>query len=226
MDQDGIFSNGEGNAWFQRNKTTIENGGHIDWPCHLIELYEDKSSIHSVVELGSCNGYRLNKIRKILPPGCRCVGIDASREAVQDGRKKYPELALYEGVLSDIPLKDDFDLVIVNFVLHWVDRRTLVKSIAEIDRLTKDGGLLLIGDFLPDYQQRRRYHHLPNDMVFTYKQDYAKIFEIFGTYREIVRFTYNHDDKNAGYAIKPSPATARGYCSVLSKSLEKFYPEG
>jgi SAM-dependent methyltransferase len=225
MDQDRIFSQGEGNAWFQRNKTALDGNDHADWPFHVIDLLEDRSTIRSVVELGCSNGYRLSKISSRLSPGCRCVGIDASHEAIQDGKLRFPVLELHQGLLSDVSLRDDFDLVIVNFVLHWVDRSTLVKSIAEIDRLTKDGGLLLIGDFLPDFQQRRRYHHLPNDTVFTYKQDYARIFEVFGTYREIVRFTYNHDDKNAGYAIKPSPSPARGYCSLLSKSLEKFYPE-
>ena len=225
MVQDNIFFKDEGNAWFRRNKTALDSNALADWPCHLIDLYEDKSSIHSVIELGASNGYRLNKIRKLLPPGCRCVGVDASFEAIDDGKKKYRELDLYTGVLSDIPLREEFDLVIVNFVLSWIDRRTLTKSIAEIDRLTKDNGLLLIGDFLPDYQQRRRYHHRTDEKVFTYKQDYAKTFEAFGTYRELARTTFNHDERKNDYMITPSPSSARGYCVILQKSLEGFYPE-
>jgi SAM-dependent methyltransferase len=225
MDQDEIFANNEGNAWFHRNKSALSIKGIVDWPCYLIDHLEEKSSIISVVELGCSNGYRLAKIKEMLSSGCRHVGVDASYEAIQDGKQRYQELELYQGKLSDIPLKEEFDLVIVYFVLHWVDRRSLVRSIAEIDRLTKEDGFLILGDFLPDYKQRRRYHHLPDERVFTYKQDYVRIFQEFGTYQELARLTFNHDEKKSNYTISPNSSFVRGYCSVLRKSLNSFYPE-
>lgn len=225
MSQDSIFSEREGNRWFERNRMALETNDKTDWPSHLIKLLENKSGLQSVVELGCSNGYRLNRIRKDLANNCRCIGVDASHEAIDDGKQRYPDLELHQGVLTAVPLQDEFDLVIVNFVLHWVDRRTLVKSLSEIDRLTKDRGLLVFGDFLPDYQQRRRYHHLPNDNVYTYKQDYARIFEAFGTYRELSRVTFHHDNKQEGYTIQAADSSARAYCAVLHKTLEGFYPE-
>jgi len=225
MDQDRIFSDSEGNRWFQRNKTALDVQGHTDWPCYLIDLLGNKAGIRSILELGCSNGYRLHTLRDRLGNDCRCVGVDASQEAVRDGKERYPELELHQGTLSAVPLQGEFDLVIVNFVLHWVDRKALARSVAEIDRLTRDDGLLILGDFLPDHQQRRRYHHLPEDAVYTYKQDYAKIFASLGTYQEITKMTYNHDDKAAGYAIMPSSSSVRGHCSVLHKSLSGYYPE-
>jgi SAM-dependent methyltransferase len=224
MNQDKIFLTNEGNNWYHRNKNALDKAGKIDWPLYLLHSIDGVANIGTVIELGCSTGYRLDKIRSTLAPGCRCVGLDASKEAIDAGRTQYPELELYHGLLSDIPLEQEFDLVIVNFVLHWVDRKTLVKTISEIDRIIKDDGLLILGDFLPDYPQRRRYHHLPDERVFTYKQDYAKIFEQFGTYRELVRFTFDHDNVS-NYNLGPTDSSARGVCSILHKSIEGYYPE-
>lgn len=224
MNQDTVFFVNEGNNWFARNKSVLDKVDKLDWPSYLFSFVEQKTYVSSVLELGCSNGYRLNRIRADLMPGRRCVGVDASMEAIRDGRSRYDGLELYQGLLSDIPLNEDFDLVIVNFVLHWVDRKTLIKSICEIDRLVKDGGCLLLGDFLPDYQQRRHYHHLPDENIYTYKQDYAKIFETFGIYKELARFAFDHDQSD-GYSIRPTDSASRGFCSLLHKSLDGYYPE-
>lgn len=223
LNQDIIFHKKEGNSWFQRNKSVLEKEGKVDWPTYLLSLLDNKSGIRNVAELGCSNGWRLNQLSKHFT-GTRFVGVDASIEAIDDGRKRYPDLELHQGLLSQLPIQDEFDLVVVNFVLHWVDRKTLINSVAEIDRVMKDGALLILGDFLPDYQQRRHYHHLPNERVYTYKQDYARIFESFGTYKELTRFTYDHDNVERT-SIKPCSSASRGFCSILHKSLEGYYQE-
>lgn len=223
MNQESIFHKSEGNSWFQRNKSALEKKVKADWPTYLLNLLDDKSEIKSIAELGCSNGWRLSLLSKKFA-GTKFVGIDASLEAIEDGRKRYPELELRQGLLSQLPIQDEFDLVIVNFVLHWVGRETLIKSVAEIDRVIKDGAFLILGDFLPNYQQRRRYHHLPNARVYTYKQDYVKIFESFGTYKELARLTYDCDNGEQN-SIKPCPPSSRGFCSVLHKSLESYYQE-
>ncbi|MBI5683048.1 MAG: class I SAM-dependent methyltransferase [Deltaproteobacteria bacterium] len=223
MNQDMVFHKSEGNSWFQRNKSVLEKEGKVDWPTYLLNLLDNKSEIRSIAELGCTNGWRLYQLSKKII-GAKLVGVDASLEAIEDGRKRYPELEMHQGLLSQLPIQDEFDIVIVNFVLHWVDRETLIKSDAEIDRVTKDGAFLILGDFLPDCQQRRRYHHLPNERVYTYKQDYARIFESFGTYKEFTRFTYDHDNVEQN-SIKPCSSSSRAFCSILHKSLEGYYQE-
>jgi SAM-dependent methyltransferase len=151
----------------------------VDWPLRLLGLLKNKGKIRDVLELGCSNGWRLDRLRDLLQ--ANLVGVDASAEAIQDGKRRYPGLLLKGRTLSNVPLKKEFDLVIVNFVLDWMDRRTLAKSISEIDRVVKDDGYLLTGDFLPDCQQRRVYHHYPNNSVFTYKQDYPHLPESLGT---------------------------------------------
>lgn len=224
MEQDDLFFRGEGDSWFQRNRASLEPEGIMDWPAHLVGMMAGKQDIRRVIELGCSNGYRLAKLRGILPADCRFVGTDASREAVRDGRERYPWVEFHHALLSEIPVGDAFDLVIVHFVLHWVDRRTLARSVSEIDRLTRDGGILVLGDFLPDYPQRRVYHHLPEAGVYTYKQDYARIFEALGTYKEFARVAFDHSGADDP-VLQATPSADRGYCALLKKSLAMYYPE-
>jgi SAM-dependent methyltransferase len=151
----------------------------------------------------------------------RFVGVEPSQDAIDDGKARYPGVEFHKGLLTDVPLGGSFDLVIVNFVLHWVDRSTLSKSISEIDRLVSRGGYLVIGDFLPDSPTRVPYGHWKKDEMFTYKQDYAKIFEAFNLYRELSRVTFHHD--KVDYKIKDVASHDRVYWSLLKKSLTEYY---
>lgn len=221
MSQDRIFLEEEGDAWFKRNRAALENEGSADWPLRVLDLLGDIEGLLDVAELGCANGYRLHRMPEKFPQARRFAGVDASITAIADGRARYPQLELVQGTLAEIPLQGQFGLVIVNFVLHWVDRETLARSVAEIDRLTRDGGTLILGDFLPDYPQRRRYHHYQHAEVFTYKQDYARIFEALGTYKELLRVSFNHDRPDTAACDTDS----RGACAALRKSLSGYYSE-
>jgi len=221
MTQDKIFNELEGNAWFKRNKAAITDSNRSDYPALLVDLIEDKSNIKSVLELGCSNGFRLAKLKNSTTCS-RFVGVDCSEEALDDGRRRYDDVEFYKGLLNDVPLDEEFDLVIVNFVLCWVSRKTLAKSIAEIDRVTKDGGFLIIGDHFPDNPQRRRYHHNLEEEIFTYKQNYGALFEALGFYKEIARITFNHD--HPGKAIQIAESQKRAACMLLKKSLHAYYP--
>jgi SAM-dependent methyltransferase len=222
--QDLIFLEREGNSWFDRNSAAInKKNTEFDFPTYLIDLIKDKSGIEKIAELGCSNGWRLQKIQRKFPH-IKFSGIDASLAAIEDGHAQYPQLELHHGLLADIPLQEKYDIVIIYFVFHWVDRSSLAKSIAEVDRLVKDGGMLIIGDFSPDFPQRRRYHHLPEDDVFTYKQNYPAIFESFGTYKEVTKFTGNHDGEK-DLTIQACNSSSRFACSVLHKSLTNYYQE-
>lgn len=232
MIQVKVFLESEGDAWFSRNRDKLDQGGRVDWPVTLIEEIVNghkgaaadgpqPEPIRSVLELGCAMGWRLESLRQRL--GIRCVGVDASREAIEHGRRSYPGVEFHQGLLAAVPLNETFDVVVLQAVLHWVDRSSLAASIAEIDRLVRDGGYLSVGDFLPDFPQRRAYHHLPGQGVYTYKQDYARIFEALGTYREIRRVTFEVND--ARVPLAPTGSDNRKSCTILHKSLHGFYPD-
>lgn len=191
-DQEKTFSQGEGDAWFARNRLGLGKQ-RVDWPTRLIAEIEGRDGMHAVCELGCANGWRLEGLRALFSPDCRFSGMDASHEAIAAGSAMYPSLDLRHGILSEVPFRDLFDIAIVNFVLHWVDRNLLAACVSEIDHLVKPGGYLVLGDFLPDGPTRRHYHHLPDDDLYTYKQDYARVFTSLGFYEERRRVIYSHD---------------------------------
>ncbi|WP_413173371.1 class I SAM-dependent methyltransferase [Anabaena azotica] len=226
MNQDSIFFMGEGDNWFNRNTKALENYDNnptdADWVSDLIDLIRIKKDIKNILDLGCANGWRLNKVGKKLEI-TNLVGVDASKDAIQDGKNRYPHLSLYHSLLADIPIQDNFDLVLVCGVLCCIDRQSLAKSIAEIDRVTSDGGTLIIGDFLPDFQQCRKYHHLPEENIYTYKQDYSQIFKSMGIYREVARIACNYGQKDISINLLDS--SSQWVFTVLQKSLQNFYPE-
>lgn len=224
MSQEQAFVNYEANNWFKRNQTLLEEREQqdkFDWLFEIVKLLQEKSTFKRVIELGCANGWRLQRLSKIIDS--EFFGIDASTEAIQDGHTRYPSLKLYQGVLSDIPIDGEFDLVIVSGVLCWIDRHTLVKSISEIDRMVKNNGFLAICDFLPNFQHKRNYHHDASGNLYTYKQDYAKIFESFGIYNELIRVNCNHDATQP--LIQFSASDSRWCCSLLKKSILGFYQD-
>lgn len=222
MIQDKIFELSESDNWFLRNRDYIINKkSENDLISSLICQISDKNNIKSVIELGSSNGYRLNFLKNILINCNNFTGVDASKEAVKDGSSRY-NINMYQSALDTFELNEKFDLVIVNFVYHWIDRENIFKTISNTDKLVNDGGYLIIGDFLPDFPQKRKYHHLPNESVYTYKIDYSKVFQSLNTYKEVYRIIFNHDNHNVN-GIEFADSDERGFCSILRKDLYGYY---
>lgn len=224
--QDEFFAASEGDRYYRRNREALKaKRAAQDPPMRLMREYGLRPG--SVLELGCADGWRLESIRREF--GSECVGVDASREAVEAGARDYPELTLLTGTLADVPIRDRrFDLVLVFFVFHWNDRETLLRAVAETDRLVSDGGFLIVGDFLPDSPERRPYHHADPGEVFTFKQDYAAPFLASNLYSELGRVTFDATAKDPVAGADVASAN-RGMCAVLRRSLTTRYstpPEG
>ncbi|MGH9463438.1 MAG: class I SAM-dependent methyltransferase [Vicinamibacteria bacterium] len=192
MSQDDLFGTFEGNNWFQRNHRVLERlDSGADLPSRLIEMYALRPN--NVLEVGAANGYRLATIGERY--GASTVAVEPSSQAIDDGQVRFPRVRFVRGLAHQIPLAESFDMVIVNFVFHWIDRCNLLKAVAEIDRLLCAGGLLIIGDFFPSNLVRTRYEHIADADVYTYKQDYASIFQASGLYRVVSLITGDHSSK-------------------------------
>lgn len=217
--QEEVFSSGEGDKWFLRNKQVLGSPESIkrDLPLQMIRQYELKPK--RCLEIGCSNGWRLGEIQKQY--GCGCVGVDPSSAAIADGATRYPGVTFHHGLASALPRDagEQFDLVVVNFVLCWVSREELVKTIAEIDRCVADNGFLVVSDFSPDWPTRNDYHHLPEQGLFTWKTDYASIFEATALYARVAFMTFDHDKHEKTDASSQS----RGFCCLMKKSLSKYY---
>ncbi len=217
--QDQAFADFEGDNWFKRNRKALECWDPTkDLPLRVIELYQLRPA--SVLEIGAANGFRLEEIRKRW--GSRVVAVDPSAEAIRDGAKRFPSVEFHRGRAAAVPLREHFELIVVNHVFHWIERASLIASVAEVDRLLVDGGFLVIGDFCPAVPTKVRYHHLLGEHVYTFKQDYASLFLSSGVYRSICVITAEHTQKTLTAHVREQNRIGAW---LLQKSLEDTYVE-
>ncbi len=182
-----IWFENESNEWFERNKHLL--GIKQDLILLLLDLYRIKPE--RVLEIGCVNGYRLAKIYEKY--NSEVLGIEPSEKAIEDGTSKWPFIKFQKAMCDDFNVEGNFDLIISNFVFHWISRDTLIKSIYKIDECVRNEGFLIIGDFGPEAFMKRKYHHLPDENIYTYKQLYQELFTSTGLYREIAKLTFNAD---------------------------------
>lgn len=220
-DQTDIFSSGEGDNWYRRNRSSMAVAETKDRVMRMIAAAAaEGAQFHSVCELGCAKGWRLAALREQLPDLERVAGSDVSAHAIVDGKSSWPEIELTVGSLDEPNIEGTFDLVIVSFVFHWVARQRLAKSIAAVDSLVADGGALIIADFLPDAPCARIYHHRKEGDVYTYKQDYPAGFVDLGTYCREREEIFAHSG-----AAEPVDEQDRAACVMLRKSVTA-YPVG
>jgi SAM-dependent methyltransferase len=190
--QDEIFVDSEGDRWFARNQGKLQKFDPDHDPViRMMELYALRPQ--KVVEVGAANGFRLAAIASRF--GSKVVGVEPSIKARRDGERRFPHVEFVDGTAAAIPLDRDYDLAIVNFVFHWIDRGNLLRSVAEVDRILRERGYLIIGDFYPANPTRVRYHHLSERAVFTYKQDYSAVFTASGQYQLIAFLSGRHSSQ-------------------------------
>ena len=145
--QKKAFIDFEGDAWYTRNKSYIDSyDGSKDPVCQLLKKYKIEEG--NILEIGCSAGYRINYLKQQNPVS-HLYGIDPSLNAVNYGKTKYNNIELSIGTADDISQYQDnfFDTIIVGFVFYVIDRPILFKSIAEIDRLLKNKGNVIIMDF-------------------------------------------------------------------------------
>ena len=176
--QTGEFMLREGDAWLDRNRDKMSINPDGDLLLRLID--EAKLAPKRVLEIGCSNGWRLNEIHKRY--GSECSGVEPSKKACREAFDKYPNIKVYGGTSHTLHFQEGyFDLVLYGFCLYLVDRKYLLRTVSEGDRVLADGGHLGILDFLTFKPPHSRiYHHQPE--LRTYKMDYCKLWDAGGMY--------------------------------------------
>lgn len=172
-----IFLTEEGNNYFQRNINLLTTNNK-----DIILRNLDIKNINNktIIELGCSNGWRLNQMKTISPLN-NYIGLDTSIDAINFGKSNYEGINFLHGSIDNIDLSDNIcDIVLIPFVLMYVDRNLLLKTIFEIDRITKNNGMIIITDFYSNRPRKNAYKHYEN--TFIYKQNYFNIFTSTNNY--------------------------------------------
>lgn len=190
--QKEAWLNFEADQWLDRNKEVLTNfDANTDPVLRVMNDYQIAPD--SCIEIGSSFGYRLHHLKQEFV-NCKAVGVDPSSEAIEKGRSLFPEIDLCRGTSDDLSIFEDatFDLVICGFFLYVTDRKLLLKTVAEIDRVLKDGGRLIIYDFFSKKPTGNAYHHIKTFDAYSYKQNYEDIFLASGLYHLLHKETIHH----------------------------------
>jgi ubiquinone/menaquinone biosynthesis C-methylase UbiE len=173
--------------------------------------------MNNILEIGCSNGSRLQLIKEKLTE-YKFFGIDPSREAIEEGKKKYG-LNLQVGTADFLPFEDSFfSIIVFGFSLYLCDRKDLFKIASETDRCLCDNGYLIIKDFQPPFPYKNDYKHLEG--IFSYKMDYSRMFSWNPVYTEIFNTIFNHS-KN----ISMENPDERVGIKVLLKNSTYAYPD-
>jgi SAM-dependent methyltransferase len=204
-DQKDIFLGSEGDAWYARNVERL----HDARPDIVLSTLEDmKIEPKSVLEIGCSNGYRLEWIRERF--GGAGFGIEPSKRAIEDGKRRFPSLTLEVGTADRLPFADgQFDVVIFGFCLYLVDPRLHFRCVAEADRVLGEGGMLVIYDFIEPVPYYNEYAHRAG--VRSHKMEFSRLFLASPAYRLLRRNLVPSD----GVVAKPDETIG---VDVLAKS--------
>ena len=150
----------EGDKWFLRNKNFLYFN-KIDNSIKKLFINE-KIKINSILEIGCSNGSKLNQYAKLLKSKIN-YGVDISKLAIEDGKKKYKKINFLNISSLEIDqINKKFDLIICGFFLTYLDRDILFKQFDLIFNKLKKNGFLLILDFDPLFKHYNKLHHQKN----------------------------------------------------------------
>ena len=108
----------------------------------------------AVLDVGCSSGYLARKLAAAAAPAGHVTGVDPAQAAIARAQRHAAEAMTFTvGVAQDLPLPDvSFDVVTSTLAIHHVAARKRAAAFAEMYRVTKPGGRLLIADFDPSRQ--------------------------------------------------------------------------
>ncbi|WP_432921539.1 class I SAM-dependent methyltransferase [Microbispora sp. CA-135349] len=123
--------------------------------------------------------------RKLVELGHRVTGVDLSPEMLAKAKEQSPEVDWRTGDLADLPLESgSFDLVVCGLALDHCP--SLLEPVAELARVTRPGGRVIVSDINPlmsilggaahvklDQGVRgfaRNHSHLHNDFLTAFQE--------------------------------------------------------
>ena len=149
-------------------------------------LLPDLADKH-VVDLGAGTGriFDILKQKNAILPSTKLTAVDLSPEMLAELSSKHPEAKAIEANIEKLPLPDESaDVVIAAFVI--VHLKFLEKAFAEIARILKPGGILVLTNInqrkAPKLKTKQgeeiviqSYYHIPKQVIEALEYEFLEI---------------------------------------------------
>lgn len=214
--QEDIFLSGAADAYFERNYSEKREAERLASD-RIVSLHQDLhlAAPRRMLEIGCMTGFRCELFRRTF--GSQACGVEPSEKAIATGRRRYPEVELAVGVVTELPLPGrTFDCIVLGNFLYWLDRDSLFRAAEVIDAALEDKGVLYVIDFDPLVVHKNSYAHDPG--CFTYKMHHYKMFTWHPHY-SVIHQTYYLDEDYA-FELKRNDCTQ---ITVLRKDKEAAF---
>jgi len=134
-----------------------------------------------LLDVGTGPGYLALAASKLVAPGGTAIGIDASPEMIDRARmqaaRAHAEAEYRVATAESLPFDDDaFDVVVSRLVLHHLPGDVKGQALAEMARVLRPGGRLLIVDLASP--AAKGAHHLAAHLMGTHPDTGAVLEEL------------------------------------------------
>ena len=149
---------------------------YINYERILDTVYERAMDIDisnaKFLEIGVGTG---NLAGRFLNKGYNIIGIDQSRDMLNVAKEKFPNLKLRLGEFLKIPFDNKtFDVIVSTYSFHHLNIEEKIIAIAEMLRVLKDGGRIIIGDLMFENEEERHrvYDELTQEQIEEVEDEY------------------------------------------------------
>jgi SAM-dependent methyltransferase len=144
----------------------------------LIEIYNLKPDA-SILDVGCGKGFLLYEFKKLLP-GCKISGFDISQYAITQAKEEVKDSLFVNLAQEPYPFKDkEFDLVVSITTLHNLPIYDLKKALSEIERVGKQG-YILVESFRSDQELFNLQCWALTCLAFFSVKEWVWLFKEFG----------------------------------------------
>ena len=100
-----------------------------------------------VLDVGCGDGLLTSVAAALAGPTGEAIGLDASPEMIQWASRRHPEADFVAGSADSLPMDAaEFDVVTCSLVLHHLPRERRAAAVAEMARVVKPGGRVLLAE--------------------------------------------------------------------------------
>jgi len=133
---------------------------------NLVNLIS-KRKVESILDVGCGEGFTLNRLKE-KGIGKNLEGVEHSKDAIELGRKIYPQIKIKQGDIYNLPYEDNaFDLVLCTEVLEHLDEPE--KALKELIRISNRYLAISVPNepffMLAQFVRGKNWSRLGNDIV-------------------------------------------------------------